>query len=154
VEKIAAAYHQPALVEKFISGYEFTVAVVGNGTPEVLPPVQVAMNDKLDLGDDFYVEGFVEGPGIVYECPAKISPQLDRDMRELTLRAYQALECRDFARIDIRVDYKLQPYFIECNPLPNVGMYDVFPLVARVTGRTYEQILGLIIESARKRLGI
>lgn len=154
IGSVVRDYSQPALVEKFIKGYEFTVAVVGNGEPEVFPPVQVAISGKEDLGEDFYTYERVISPEIDYFCPAKISAKLDAQLRRMALDAYNALECRDFGRVDMRVDYEMTPYFLELNPLPNIGLEDVFPLIAQVTGRTYEEIICLVVESGLKRLGL
>jgi len=142
-------FKQPVLIEEFITGYEFTVAVVGNDPPEILPPVQISIYGKMDVGEDFYIRSMVESSdAIKYICPAKIDKKLEKKICDFTSKAYKILGCRDFGRFDFRVDYNNNPYFIECNPLPNLGMLDVFPLVAKATGRTYEQLICLILESA------
>ncbi|MBU2567533.1 MAG: D-alanine--D-alanine ligase, partial [Elusimicrobia bacterium] len=148
---IVSNYRQPALIEEFIVGYEFTVAIVGNGPPEVLPPVQIAIKNETDLGDDFYTHARVESKDIKYICPADIDAELSRKIIDLSLAAYRALGCRDLGRIDVRVDYNNEPYFLECNPLPNLGLIDVFPLVAKASKRTYEELICYILESALKR---
>jgi D-alanine-D-alanine ligase len=150
-EWVLRNYRQPVLIEEFIVGYEFTIAVVGNEPPEVLPPVQVAINGETDLGENFYTQARVESPDVKYICPPEIDKELDKKIMNFALDCYKTLECRDFGRIDIRVDYNNEPYFLECNPLPNLGKVDVFPLVAKATGRTYEQLLAYILESAIKR---
>ena len=147
-------YRQPILIEEFISGKEFTVAVVGNEKPEALEPVQVSINGKLHLGDDFYFHARVEDPSIKYLCPAEVSDGLKSELKALAAAAYSALEVRDFGRIDIRTDEDDKPYFLECNPLPNLGKIDVFPLVAEAMGITYEDIILRILDYARRRYGI
>jgi len=151
VEWVLETYKQPVLIEEFIVGYEFTVAIVGNEPPEVLPPVQIAINNETDLGENFYTHARVESPEIKYICPANIDKSLDKKLRDLALVAYEVLGCRDLGRIDIRVDYDENPYFLECNPLPNLGKIDVFPLVAKATGRTYEELICYILEAGIKR---
>lgn len=148
------AYRQPALVERFISGQEFTVAVVGNEPARVLPPVQVMIKGATDLGDEVYTHERVENDDIRYLCPARASKELDERLRSLALGAYKALGCRDLGRIDIRVDAEGTPYFLECNPLPNLGLIDVFPLVAKVTGVTYNEMILKILAAAGARYGI
>jgi D-alanine-D-alanine ligase len=152
VDWVVKNYNQRTLIEKFIKGYEFTVVVIGNNPPEAFPPVQILIKDKEDLGEDFYTYGRVLSPDIKYICPAKIDPKLDRKILKLALEAYEALECRDLGRIDVRVDYEGNPYFLECNPLPHLGLDDVFPLAAKATNRTYEETISLIAKSALKRL--
>lgn len=147
-------YRQPALVEEFIIGKEFTVAVIGNSPPEALPPVQVSINGKLELGEDFYHHGRVEDTSIKYFCPAKVPPELNEKLKKLALEAYIALGCRDLGRIDIRTDKNNEPYFLECNPLPNLGKIDVFPLIAEAMGLTYEKIIVKILNYAIERYGL
>jgi D-alanine-D-alanine ligase len=95
-----------------------------------------------------------DSDAIEYICPAKISRGLENKLRGSALKAYNVLGCKDVGRFDFRVDYKNNPYFIECNPLPNLGMIDVFPLVAKATGRTYEELIRFILESALKRYNL
>jgi len=154
VEKLLEKYHQPILVEEFISGKEFTVAVLGNEKPEALEPVQVSINGKLHLGDDFYFHARVEDPSIKYLCPAAVSDELKTKLKNLAAAAYSALGVRDFGRIDIRTDENDEPYFLECNPLPNLGKIDVFPLIAEAHGMSYEGIILRILEHARRRYGV
>jgi D-alanine-D-alanine ligase len=154
VREMIATYRQPALVEEFIAGQEFTVAVIGNGRAEVLPPVQVAISGTVDLGNEVYTHARVENDEIRYLCPAPVDAALNDKLKNLALGAYRALGCRDLGRIDIRVDRAGTPYFLECNPLPNLGHIDVFPLVAQATGRTYEQIILQIFEHACARYGL
>ena len=153
VKDIVNKYNQPALVEEFISGQEFTVAVIGNDPPEVLPPVQISLKGRTDLGDEFYTHTRAElGNGeIEYICPSKAPEELLKKIKGLALGAYRAIGCRDLGRIDIRVDRNNVPYFLECNPLPHLGSVDVFPMVARATGRTHESIIVDILEHGLKR---
>ncbi len=144
-------YHQPVLVEEFIKGKEFTLGIVGNENPEVLPIVQIAIQGKLDLGEEFYIHSLVESTGVEYICPAKISSELDKKIQELAKQCYQVLECRDFGRIDIRCDEKDNPYFLECNPLPSLVLVDIWPIVARQIGLTYNQMINKILSYALAR---
>ena len=64
------------------------------------------------------------------------------------------MECRDFGRVDFRVDQNNNPYVLEINPLPSLSTEDVFMLVAQTIGITYEQMLGKILNSAITRYGL
>ena len=153
VEELVKKYNQPALVEEFINGQEFTVAVIGNDPPEVLPPVQILVNGKADLGDEFYTHtrASADNNEIAYVCPSKAPKALIKKIEALALASYKAIGCRDLGRIDIRVDREGVPYFLECNPLPHLGSIDVFPLVAEASGRTYPQIIIDILEHGLQR---
>jgi len=144
-------YKQPALVEEFISGQEFTVAIVGNDSPEALPTVQIKIDGRLQLNEKFYNFSRIHSDKLEYICPAKIPADLNKEIGELALRTYNAVECRDFGRVDFRVDKNGKPYVLEINPLPSLSTEDVFPLVAREIGLSYEQIVGMILSVALQR---
>lgn len=154
VSWLVTTYKQPVIIEEFLKGEEFTVAVMGNEIPEILPPVQIAIFGKFKLGMDFYIHDLVENPGIDYVCPAKTTPELEQKVIDLSRESYKVLECRDFGRIDIRTDENGNPYFLECNPLPSLSLIDIWPIVAKQVGLTYNQIINRIIDYGRKRYGL
>ncbi|MCK9572107.1 MAG: ATP-grasp domain-containing protein [Candidatus Omnitrophica bacterium] len=154
VEFIIKTYKQPALVEEFISGSEFTVAIVGNETPEIMPIVQIKIDGKLQLKDKFYTFARITSDRLEYICPAKINEELKNKINDLALRVYRAVDCQDFGRVDFRVDSSGQPYVLEINPLPSLSTEDVFMLLATTIGITYEQMIGKILNSAIKRHGL
>jgi len=146
-------YREPALVEEFIEGREFTVPIIGNDSPEVQPIVQIALDGKLELGRRFYT--FEDIPhGADYVCPAPIEEELWRKIETVALKTYQVVECRDFGRVDIRVDRAGEPYVLEINPLPCLSVEDVFMNVAKCHGLRYEDVIRWILEVALKRCGL
>jgi len=151
---IINTYKQPALVEGFISGQEFTVAIVGNYPPEALPVVQIKIDGRLNLDDKFYTFARITSDRLKYICPAHITKELKKKISELALKVYNAVECLDFGRVDFRVDSEGKAYVLEINPLPSLSTEDVFPLVAREAGMTYHEIMGKILESAFKRYNL
>ncbi|MBU1726573.1 MAG: ATP-grasp domain-containing protein, partial [Candidatus Omnitrophica bacterium] len=148
VEYIVDTYKQPALVEEFISGQEFTVAIVGNDPPEAMPVVQIKIDGRLKLQDKFYTFARITSDRLEYVCPAKISQELTKKLSEIAVKTYKAVECRDFGRVDFRVDSEGNPYVLEINPLPSLSTEDVFKLVAENIGITYNEIIGRILKSA------
>ncbi len=179
---LIATYRQPVLVEEFISGKEFTVGIIGNpdrtpssyeekseiqainqnskcvlrgnGNARALPTVQIEIDGELNLGDKFYTHSRIESNNLKYVCPAKISDGLNRKIQNIALLTYKILECRDFGRVDFRLDKENQPYFLELNPLPSLTTKDIFPLVAKETGLSYNQVINKILEFALRRHGI
>ena len=154
IDYIINIYKQPALIEEFIRGKEFTVAIVGNNPPEVLPPVQIKIEGELNLGDKFYTFGHISSTTLEYVCPAQIEKDLEDRLKELAKRACQAVDCRDFGRVDFRLDERNNPYVLEVNPLPCLAAEDVFMLIPNVLGITYPQMIGRILESAFKRYNL
>jgi len=140
-------------IEEFIEGREFTVAIIGNEQPEVYPVVQIALDGETDLGRKFFTFAYLRA-GADYICPAPIAEPLARRMQELALRTYQAVECRDFGRVDFRVDRHGNPYVLEINPLPSLSTEDVFNAVAKTRGMTHLQIINRILDAALVRYGL
>jgi D-alanine-D-alanine ligase len=151
IEYVINTYKQPALVEEFISGQEFTVAVVGNNQPEAMPVVQIKIDGRLQLNDKFYTFARITSDRLEYICPARISQELKKKIMDLAVKTYNAVECRDFGRVDFRVDAEGRPYVLEINPLPSLSTEDVFMLVAKEIGITYQEMIGKILNSALMR---
>jgi len=142
---------QPLLAEELISGMEFTVPLIGNDPVEALPSVQVSINNTVDLGEAIYTFDLVYDPGVVYLCPSKIDKALEDKMMDLALRTYKAVGCRDFGRVDFRVDRNNNPYVLEINPLPSLSPEDAFNLSPNAAGYDYNKAISKIIDAAFKR---
>ncbi len=153
VDFITRTYQQPALVEEFIPGMEFTVAVLGNGPYEPMPVVQVCIDGKVDLGDLFYTFDYVTSSSLRYICPPKIPAQLDEALKDLAVRTCRSVGCRDFGRVDFRVDARMQPQVLEINPLPCLGHEDIFNIFPQVIGSTYNRTINRILQIAGERCG-
>jgi D-alanine-D-alanine ligase len=153
VDWLTRTYQQPALIEEFIEGREFTVAIIGNDPPEAQPVVQIEIDGQLELGRLFYTFERIHS-GLNYICPAPIEEALRQRLVSLALQTYTAVECRDFGRVDIRVDAKGTAYVLELNPLPSLSTEDVFGYVARVRGISYAAIVNQVLDSALVRYGM
>ncbi|MDD5423693.1 MAG: ATP-grasp domain-containing protein [Candidatus Omnitrophica bacterium] len=151
---VIRTYKQPALVESFITGSEFTIPIIGNEKPEVLPTVQISIDGKTNLGDLCYTFSRISSNTLNYVCPARITRGLDRKIKDVALKAYKAVECRDFGRVDFRVDKRGNPYVLEINPLPSLSTEDVFMTIARQMKVSYNSIINRILDHALERYGI
>ncbi len=152
---VIRTYKQPALVESFITGSEFTVPIIGNGKDaEALPIVQISINGKTNLGDLCYTFSRIHSNTLCYVCPSRITRALDKKLKDIALNAYNAVECRDFGRVDIRVDKRGNPYVLEINPLPSLSTEDVFMVVSRYMKVSYNNIINRIIYCALERYGM
>jgi len=89
-----------------------------------------------------------------YECPAKLEKKTLQRIQEYSLKAFQVLECRDFARLDYRVSPDGTPYFLEINPLAglNPRSSDII-IMAKLIGIRYNELIGSILEAALRRNG-
>lgn len=151
---LVETYKQPALAEEFIQGREFTVAVLGNERPRALPVVQIRIDGKLNLGNLFYTFSRVYADSLDYICPAPVSKRLADKIKDVALRAYRAVDCRDFGRVDIRLDKFGIPYVLEVNPLPSLTTEDVFAAIARHRKISFDAMILRILREGLKRYGM
>jgi len=155
-------YEQPVIVEEFLPGAEFTCAVLGNGkTARVLPIVGMNFDSLPDGAIPIY--GFEakwvwdrpERPLDMFDCPADIDPTLARAIERVTLDAYRILGCRDWSRIDVRLDAAGAPNVVEVNPLPGIlpdpADNSCFPKAARAAGMDYDELIQTCLKLAATR---
>jgi len=145
VKLVNDVYDQPAVVEEFIRGTEFTVPVVGNGNPQAMPVIQVSIDGKTDLGDEIFTFERTSGDSVQYICPARIPEKLSKQVQELAVKVYRSVECRDMGRVDFRIDEEGNPYVLEINPLPSFDERDVFNVFPQAMGSTYNDIINRIL---------
>ncbi|MDP1854294.1 MAG: ATP-grasp domain-containing protein [Candidatus Omnitrophota bacterium] len=151
IGQLISNYKQSVLVEEFIRGSEFTVPIIGNDSPEVFPPAQVHIDNNVHLGDQFYTFDFIASDRLGYIYPAKINKALEKKICDLALSTYRAVDCRDFGRVDFRVDDKGNLYVLEINPLPSLAVKDIFKLVADYKGVHFHKIINRILDAGIKR---
>lgn len=150
--EIVARYGQAALVESFLPGREFTLALLGERRPRVLPPMEILFTNP-DCSHPIYdFSAKFEGNGIGYAVPAPVEPGLGRELERVAHRAFDVLGCRDLARIDLRLDRQGQVNFIECNPLPGLapGFSDLC-LITERSGISYRDLIGEILAPCIRR---
>jgi D-alanine-D-alanine ligase len=164
VSWVLRTYGQPAIVEEFLPGREFTVGLIGNEKPMVLPIVEILL-DKLPKGasplysyEAKWVWDVPERPLDIHRCPAEIPEGLRKEIEAVALKAFKALRCRDLCRIDIRLDGDGKPRVLEVNPLPglipNPDAHSCLPEAARAAGFEYDQLICTILWQALKRYGL
>jgi len=160
--ELFSEYKQPFLVEEFLPGREFTVAMLGNGDEtRVLPIIELNLNELPSHLAPIYsyeakwVVDTKDNPLNIFSCPAKISDELAEKISEIALKTYKVLRCKDWSRIDIRLDANGEPNVIEINPLPGVlpdpKDNSCFPKAARTFGLNYSDMINKVLEHAAKR---
>lgn len=154
VGAIAAAYRQPALVEVFVAGPEYTVTVVGSNPPRALAVLQRALETTTRIGLHAVERHARSAAPWSFELPGSLDAGLDARLQGLALRAFDALECRDFARADFRLGASGEPLFLEINPLPTFAPDGSFGILAELEGRSHEALLADVIGDGLRRLGL
>lgn len=153
VAEQSARYRQAMLVEAFLPGREFTLGLLGERRPRVLPPLEVCFTDPTDLHPVYGFDNKFQSLGVQLQVPAKVDPALGRELQRVARAAFIALSCRDVGRIDLRLDAEGRVHFIECNPLPGLtpGFSDLC-LIAAASGMEYRALIGEILASALQRM--
>ena len=154
VKALIEKYRQPALVEEYITGREFTVGLLGYPRPRVLPPMEIVFKDKEILRPvyDFQVKQEWE-KHVQYDCPAVLTPAELRAIERAVRETFEALDCRDFARVDLRMTREGQVYVFEVNPLPGLTPdYSDLVLISKAMGMNYRTLIGEMMTGGMKRL--
>jgi len=150
VKMIVTKYAQDALVEEYIDGREIHVALLGNQEVEVLPMVE------FELGEH-------EAPLLTWEakylaavqppktCPAKIESKLATLLRDISVATFRACQCRDYARVDLRLDRSGQPFVLEINSMPGLSTHSAYVLAAMTAGHSYSSLINGILDVAHRR---
>ena len=147
-------YRQPALVEEYIAGREFTVGLLGDKRPRVLPPMEIKFKKKENPRPvyDYAVKQDWE-EYVYYECPAKLTETEQKAMEKIARATFWALDCRDVARVDMRMDAEGRIYVLEVNPLPGLTPdYSDLVLIAKACGMEYDQLIAEIMQGGLRRL--
>jgi D-alanine-D-alanine ligase len=158
-------YHEPALVEEFLPGREFTVPIIGNGADARALPMVEILFDSLPQGvnpiysyEAKWVWDQSSNPLEIFECPARLSDEFRSEIESLCLRAYHVLRCRDWCRVDVRLDASGSPHILELNPLPGIlpkaEDNSCFPKAAMAAGMNYNQLINTVLDIACKRYGL
>jgi D-alanine-D-alanine ligase len=151
IECLLDKYHQPAMIEKVILGDEVTVGVIGNSPTKVLGVMRILPKQRdghflytLDVKRN-YLEL------VDYECPAGLEEKVLQRIQIASLKAFKALGCRDFARLDFRISAGGVPYFLEVNPLPGLGSHSDLVIMAQKLGWNHRQLMSAVLSATLER---
>lgn len=164
IKELTENYRQPAIAEEFIEGREFTAAVIENGSPKVLPIVEITFDylpKHIKKIDSYEVKWIYDNPNSKIDplvCPAELDRETEDKIKKISLDAFNALGCKDWCRIDMRLDKNGTPKVLEVNALPGI-MPDPkensrLPKAAYAAGMSYEQLINTIVGNAIERHGI
>lgn len=153
VNYLLKTYHQPVLVESFLPGREFTVGIVGSDNDaKAIGTLEIILNEEAphsiysySVKKDWerYVSYSIASDAVALKCA------------EIAVDVWKIIKGKDAGRIDFRLDINGNPNFIEVNPLAGLNpTYSDLPILARLSGITYENLISAIMNSAMKRSGI
>lgn len=153
-------YRQPALVEKFIAGREISVGIVGNDPNlHVFPPLEFLFMGATSPLEQIRSYEYKWGGKKEQMIRAVLPESLVTRLRRYTEIAFHETECRDYARMDYRVDEKNNPYLLEVNYNPGIGpnthgLNNTLTMMASFEGIEFEDFVEMIIRSSAKRYGL
>jgi D-alanine-D-alanine ligase len=154
VNWITTVYGQPALIEEFLPGREFTVGIVGNQEITAFPIMEVRPVVEIEPESFVYCYNTKHNNLEQFLCPAHVTDELASAILDVAIRSYRALECRDLARVDVRLDSAGVPNFLEINPLPGLSTVSLFPVAAMASGLSFEELIWQILEVAVTRANV
>jgi D-alanine-D-alanine ligase len=154
-KRLRDQFHQPVLVERYLPGREFTVAVVGTGPDaQVLGTMEIHLLQNAEQGVYSYTNKEFCEDRVVYTL---VRPQEDlvvRKVEQITLDAWRLLGCRDAGRADLRCDEKGAPQFMEVNPLAGLHPeHSDLPIICNHLGIPFLRLIERIVNSAHRRIG-
>ena len=120
--------------------------------PEPLPALQRAVEVETGIGLHALDRRSMPAREWAYTLEGRLTPDLEAELRSLAVRIFEKLECKDFARIDFRVDRDGRPWFLEINPLPTFAPDGTFAILAELTGKPYPAFLADVLARGFRRL--
>ena len=150
VEWIITRYNQPALVEEYLPGREFTVGIIGSGeNAEAIGGMEVMCSENLPYSVEVKEN---------YQQYCKYKPldnEIAGECKKVALDAWKAIGAMDAGRVDLKADKNGRICFIEVNPLAGLNpIHSDLPILSRMYGINYQKLMEMIMKSARKRLNL
>ncbi len=159
ISRILETYGQPALVEKFLEGREFNVAVFENGKVRALPVSEIdysALPEGVPHVLGYEAKWFEDHPLCIQTpavCPAPLDGPAGEELQALAVKAFKVMGCRDYARIDFRMDGAGRPFILEVNPNPDISGGAGYARALKAAGIAYPDFWLALVGNAARRNG-
>jgi len=155
-------YKEPILAEEFIEGREFSVGLLGNENLRVLPILEIDFSKfPKEVGTVYGQRAkTVLDSSANYVCPALVLEEERERIGEMARRSFFALGCRDFARVDMRMNSSGEIFVLEINPLPGLDYnteedeLSFYPIMAKAAGMDYSEMIKQILDAAIERYNL
>ncbi len=130
---LAWQYNDEALIEHWIEGDEYTVAILGN---QALPSIKIISDHDFYDYDSKYFSNKTE-----YLCPSDLSEQQEKNIRTIAMKAFNLTGASDWGRVDFILDKDKNPYLLEINTVPGMTSHSLVPMAAKAAGMNFEQLV-------------
>lgn len=137
------------LFEQYVEGRELECSVMGNTVPIASLPAEIVVSDAYEFYT--YEAKYLDPNAVKLEVPAKLSSDLSDKVRSLSIKAYKALNCHDFARVDLFLKANGEVLINEINTIPGFTNSSMFPMMWQERGKSFTDLLTEIIELALVR---
>ena len=131
--ELAWQYNDEALIEHWIEGDEYTVAILGN---QALPSIKIISDHDFYDYDSKYFSNKTE-----YLCPSDLSDQQEKNIREIAMKAFNLTGASGWGRADFILDKDKNPYLLEINTVPGMTSHSLVPMAAKAAGMNFEQLV-------------
>lgn len=152
--RMLESFRQPVLLEPYLSGREFTTAIIGSGKKaEILGSMEVHLKESAEQGVYSYVNKEKCEELVIYKLLHPEDDPVVAEAEAVALDAWRVLGCRDAGRIDLRCDGAGRPLFMEVNPLAGIHPeHSDLPIICNHLGIPYRELIGRIVTSAAERI--
>jgi D-alanine-D-alanine ligase len=158
IKYVIEQYRQPALVEEFIDGRELNIGLIEtNGRVEVLPISEIDYSEfpeGVPKICGYEAKWVVKSPEFQKSkplCPAPLELVVKKSLENIAIKVFKLFGCRDYARVDVRVDKDGKIYILEVNPNPDISPQSGMTRALKVQGMTYIKFVGNVLERAIQR---
>jgi D-alanine-D-alanine ligase len=146
----AAKYDHELLIEKFVSGRELTIGVLGD---QALPILEIIPKGGFyDFTNKYPFLNPQAGGAAQHICPARIEPEKTKEIQELALRAFRALGLRVYSRVDVILSQTGEPFVLEINTIPGMTEASLLPEAAAAVGISYVDLCRRVIALSRAKI--
>ena len=131
--ELAWQYNDEALIEHWIKGDEYTVAILGN---QALPSIKIISDHDIYDYHSKYFSNKTE-----YLCPSDLTDQQEKNIQTIAMRAFNLTGANGWGRVDFILDKDKNPYLLEINTVPGMTSHSLVPMAAKVAGMNFEQLV-------------
>jgi len=131
--ELAWQYNDEALIEHWIEGDEYTVAILDN---QALPSIKIISDHDFYDYDSKYFSNKTE-----YLCPSDLSDQQEKNIRAIAMKAFNLTGASGWGRADFILDKDKNPYLLEINTVPGMTSHSLVPMAAKAAGMNFEQLV-------------
>lgn len=155
---VFSEYRQPAIVEEYIKGRELNVSLLGNGNRiQVLPYSEIDYSTmpagipRICSYNAKWEQDSVEYKNAVPVCPVSLPAEVTEAVNNICQQVYKIFGCRDYARVDIRLDKQNKPFVIDVNPNPCISPDSGFARSGKAAGIDYKELMRCILYNCKER---